>query len=837
MDGNMQTPNEEHIDPVCGMRVNPLTARHTFEYRSKAYFFCCEGCRTKFEAAPASFLSRPAGAPVQITLGKSLPVVTPTLAEDPVCHMKVDPARAAGKINYQDKTWHFCAESCRRKFSVDPERYLHPESVQAAPVPSGTRYICPMDPEVESDKPGPCPVCGMALEPASPTLDEQNPELDDMSRRLWICAGLTLPVLTLSMAEMIPGMPLAHLLGIELQLWVEFLFSAPVVLWGGWPFFQRGWNSFKTLHLNMFSLISIGTSAAFIYSLVVLIFPSLMPARLRGEMGNVQVYFEAAAVITTLVLLGQVLELKARHRTGNAIRALIGLSPSTARVVAIDGADVDIGIELVRPGMSVRVRPGEKVPVDGVVVDGSSSVDESMLTGEALPVAKQVGSWVTGGTVNSTGSFVMRAEKVGSDTMLARIVEMVTDAQRSRAPIQKLADTVSAWFVPIVLGISALTFALWMMLGPEPRLTHALVSAVAVLIIACPCALGLATPMSVTVGMGRGATSGVLIRNADALERLEKLNLLIVDKTGTLTEGKPAVRELILSGTASLTREEVLRLAASAERGSEHPLSAAIVRAANGMDLGSASEFRILAGMGISASVDSHTVLVGSAAFLELEGIKVGPSGGDTRAEFEGSTEVMIAVDGVHQAKLLISDPVKSNAAETVLQLQESGIELVMVTGDSKSAARAVADAVGIKRFHAGVLPAGKKEIVDQMKSEGFVVGMAGDGINDAPALAAADVGIAMGTGTDVAIETAAVTLVKGDLKGILRARTLSQATMRNIRQNLVFAFCYNLIGVPVAAGLLYPFGGIVLSPMLASAAMTFSSFSVITNALRLRKA
>jgi Cu+-exporting ATPase len=734
-----------------------------------------------------------------------LPILQSTKVRDPVCGMMVDPAQAAGSVAHQGHTYHFCSQGCAAKFRAEPEKYLHPEARPEAMTPAaeGVEYTCPMHPEVRRIGPGSCPKCGMALEPVSfnaATVDEVNPEYRDMLRRFWV----SVPPAAVLLALMFVGV---H------QRWIELVLASPVVLWAGWPIFERAWASLVNRSPNMFTLIGAGSGVAYVYSLIATVTPGIFPESLRQH-GAVALYFEPAAVIVTLVLLGQVLELRARSQTSSAIKALLGLTPKTARVIRPGGAEEDVAIEGVQVGDVLRVRPGERVPVDGVVIEGSSAVDESMITGEAVPVEKAAKDPVTGGTINGTGAFAMRAEHVGAETMLARIVQMVSKAQRSRAPIQRLADVVSAWFVPAVMAIAALTFAAWAIFGPEPRLAYALVNAVAVLIIACPCALGLATPMSIMVGTGRGATAGVLIRSAEALERLEKVDTLVVDKTGTLTEGKPKL--------VSATSDEALRMAASVEKLSEHPLAGAIVAAAEerGLVLGKARDFQSTTGQGVAAEVDGRRIFVGRS----------------NRPGEPGQTMVDISIDGQIAGTLGLADPVKLTARETIAQLHGDGLRIVMLTGDNPAVAEAVAGALGIDEVHARVLPEGKAEVIAQLQAQGRIVAMAGDGINDAPALARADVGIAMGSGTDVAMESAAITLVKGDLRGIVRARALSKATMRNIRQNLFFAFFYNAIGVPLAAGVLYPFLGVLLSPIVASAAMTFSSVSVIANALRLRK-
>jgi Cu+-exporting ATPase len=713
---------------------------------------------------------------------------------------------------------------------------LEPE-VPAAPA-ARTEWTCPMHPQIVRAGPGTCPICGMALEPRVVTAEEErNPELDDMTRRFWVGVALTVPLLLMAMSEMLPLGRLREWLSRPAANWVELVLATPVVLWGGWPFFQRGWLSVVNRSLNMFTLIAVGVGAAYSYSVVATVLPGLLPASFHGHAGRAPVYFEAAAAITTLVLLGQVLELRARSRTSGAIRALLGLAPRTARRLNADGSEADVPLDQVKPGDRLRVRPGEKVPVDGIVREGQSAVDESMITGEPIPVEKTPGSKVTGGTVNGTGSFVMEATRVGADTLLAHIVRLVSEAQRSRAPIQRLADRVSAWFVPAVLVVALGTFVAWATIGPEPRLAYALLNAVAVLIIACPCALGLATPMAVMVGTGRGATAGVLIRNAAALEQLEKVDVLLVDKTGTLTVGKPKL--LTVAAFDGSDGSELLRLAASLERGSEHPLAAAIVAAAveRRIELASAQGFESRTGRGVVGEVGGHKVALGNQKLLEELGIDAG--GLVDRAEAlrrDGQTVMLAAVDGRAAGLLGVADPIKDSTPEAVRMLKDEGIRLVMVTGDSRATAQAVAAGLGISEVEAEILPEQKVEVVKRLQLEGRVVAMAGDGVNDAPALAQADVGIAMGPGTDVAMESADVTLVKGDLRGIVRARRLSRGTMRNIRQNLFFAFVYNVLGVPVAAGVLYPAFGLLLSPIIASAAMTFSSVSVIANALRLRR-
>ena len=762
---------------------------------------------------------------------------TPDRVRDPVCGMMVDPHKTPHRHQHAGHTYYFCSAGCRSKFSDNPAKYLAgSEAKPPAPVPEGTIYTCPMHPQIRQAGPGACPICGMALEPELATATSgPNPELVDMSRRFWVGLVLSLPVLALEMGGHLTNLHM--LLGQTWSSWLQFLFATPVVLWGGWPFFVRGFQSVVTRNLNMFTLIAMGTGVAWLYSVVAILLPGLFPPAFRGPDGAVAVYFEAAAVITVLVLLGQVLELRARAQTSGAIRALLDLAPKTARRIRPDGSDEEVSLDAIAVGDRLRVRPGEKVPVDGEVVEGRSSLDESMVTGESMPVTKEVGAKVIAGTLNATGSFVMRAEKVGRDTMLARIVQMVAAAQRSRAPIQRLADQVAGWFVPAVIVVAIVAFAAWAAFGPEPRYAYGMVAAVSVLIIACPCALGLATPMSIMVGVGRGAENGVLIKNAEALERMEKVDTLVVDKTGTLTEGKPKVVAVVAA--AGIEESEALRLAASVEQASEHPLALAIVAAARerGLAIAAVSDFDSPTGKGAVGVVDGRRVSLGNARFLSEIGIDTAQMESEAeRLRQDGATAIFLAVDGKVAAVIAIADPVKETTPAALKSLAQEGVRVVMLTGDNRTTAQAVARRLGIEEVEAEVLPDRKSAIVEKLRREGRVVAMAGDGVNDAPALAAADVGIAMGTGTDVAIESAGVTLLKGDLTGIVRARRLSQATMRNIRQNLFFAFIYNAAGVPIAAGVLYPVLGILLSPIIAAAAMALSSVSVVGNALRLRR-
>jgi P-type Cu+ transporter len=874
-------------DPVCGMTVDPGTAKFTYSHRGQAYYFCCAHCLEKFKTDPEKYLEKPASAvsSTLVTLGgpaspkKSIGEAR-SQVKDPVCGMDVNPSAAKHKLVHAGETYYFCSAGCAEKFRAHPEKYAPPMPAKAipaeklitqpaddnrkyicpmcpevsktgpgacpkcgmalepdVPLTSKVEYTCPMHPEIVRPGPGSCPICGMALEPRTVTLNqEENPELRDMRRRFWFSLVLTLPLVGIDMLHMMPGMPVQHLMPGASLPWLELLLATPVVLWGGWPFFQRGWASLVNRSTNMFTLIAMGTGVAYAYSFVGTIFPQLFPPALRSMNGRPPVYFEAAAAITTLVLLGQVLELRARSQTSHAIRALLDLSPKTARLLKADGSEADVALDQVQRGDRLRVRPGEKLPVDGLVLEGSSSVDESMTTGESFPVEKGPGTRVIGATVNGNGALVMRAERVGSETLLAQIVRLVSQAQRSRAPIQRLADRVSGYFVPAVIAIAVITFIAWFLLGPEPRLAKALVNAVAVLIIACPCALGLATPMAIMVGTGRGARAGVLIKNAEALEVLEKVDTLVVDKTGTLTEGRPTLTTIVAVG--SVEEPTLVRLVASLERGSEHPLASALIRAAEEQKLtmSEARDFYYVPGKGVSGIIEGRPVLVGTERLLSDSGITTSEL--DTRAESlrnEGQTTIFVAIDGKLAGILGVADPVKAGAPEAIRELKSQGLNILMLTGDNRATAHAVARKLGIEEVEAEVLPERKSEVIASLQKKGRIVAMAGDGINDAPALAQAHVGIAMGTGTDVAMESGGVTLVKGDLAGMVRARNLSRAVMRNIRQNLFFAFVYNSLGVPVAAGVLYPFFGILLSPIIAAAAMSFSSVSVITNSLRLR--
>lgn len=847
------------IDPVCGMTVKMTPGAPQYEYQGKTYYFCCQGCLKRFQKDPEKYLAQKGPAA--------------RMAVDPVCGMSVDITPDALHYEYKGTSYYFCNPRCLERFRQDPKKYLdkkpehkaaekdervytcpmHPEVQKIGPgscpecgmalepmQPSGpqikTEWTCPMHPEIVRDEPGSCPICGMALEPRAIMLEEENPELVDMTRRFRVSAVLSIPLVLVAMRELVPGLHVETFISAKALKWAEFVLATPVVLWGGWPLLVRGWESILNRSLNMFTLIGIGVSVSYIYSVVSVLFPFLFPPSFRGMDGEVGTYFEAAAVITTLVLFGQVLELRARGRAGAAIRALLGLAPNTARRINQDGTENDIPLADVTHGDKLRIRPGEKIPVDGTVIEGASSVDESMVTSEPIPVAKAPGDKVIGATVNGTGSIVMRAERIGSETLLARIVQMVAEAQRSRAPIQRLVDVVAAYFVQGVLAIAVITFITWSLSGPEPRMAYAIINAVAVLIIACPCALGLATPMSIMVAAGKGATAGVLFKNAEAIEIMQKVDTLVIDKTGTLTVGKPKLTDVVpLNG---YDENSVLFYGASLELGSEHPLAAAIVGGAAEKDLMPAEteSFQSITGKGVTGKIEGRSAALGNKSLLDSLGIDAGD--GASKAEelrLQGRTVMYLAVDGRTAGLLGVSDPVKESTPEAVRQLHNEGIRLVMITGDSKTTANSVAEKLGIDDFKAEVLPDRKAEEVKRLQAEGRTVAMAGDGINDAPALAQAHVGIAMGTGTDVAMESAGVTLVKGDLMGIVRSIKLSRATMRNIRQNLFFAFVYNALGIPIAAGVLYPFIGLLLSPMIAAAAMSFSSVSVIANALRLR--
>ena len=804
--------SEQAIDPVCGMTVNKQTAAGSFEYEGQKYFFCSNHCLEKFRASPDRFVK---DAELQASDDSKQ---SPSAKPDYTCPMHPE--------LHVDQSG-----SC-------PKCGMALEQVAPPKAQTKIEYTCPMHPQIVRDKPGNCPICGMALEPRTVTLEEEaNPELVDMSRRFWVGVILTAPLVIIAMSDYLPGRPLERLISMQTKGWIELALATPVVLWGGWPFFVRAWQSVVNRSLNMFTLIGLGVAVAYAYSVIAKLFPRMFPESFR-EMGIVPVYFEAAAVITTLVLLGQVLELKARSRTGAAIKALLGLAPKTARRLREDGTEEDVPLDDVHLGDRLRVRPGEKIPVDGFVVEGGSSIDESMVTGESIPVEKHEGDKVIGATVNGTGSFVMQAERVGAETLLSQIVQMVAEAQRSRAPIQKLADLVAGYFVPIVIGVAIVTFIIWATLGPEPRLAHALVNAVAVLIIACPCALGLATPMSIMVAMGKGATAGVLFKNAEAIEVMRRVNTLVVDKTGTLTEGKPKL--VSVTSAEGWEEQKLLRLAASLERASEHPLAAAIVSGAEerGIELSKVESFDSLTGKGVRGKVDGQSVALGNRALVDELQIQAGDLVNKAEAlRADGQTVMFIAVEGRIAGLIGVADPIKSTTPEAIRSLHAEGIRLVMMTGDSRTTAEAVAKKLNMDEVVAEVLPNQKAETVKRFQTEARIVAMAGDGINDAPALAQAEVGIAMGTGTDVAMKSAGVTLVKGDLRGILRARRLSNATMRNIKQNLFWAFVYNAVGVPIAAGILYPFFGILLSPIIAAAAMSFSSVSVVGNALRLRTA
>jgi Cu+-exporting ATPase len=894
------------LDPVCGMTVDPAHARGRAQHQGETYYFCSPGCMHKFVSDPGKYLSAsytPGGMSTEAVVQIG---ATCKIERDPVCGMSVDPAKAASSVEHDRKLYHFCCKGCAEKFKADPQKYLsptykpggvgastvvtigeatgiarQPQTQSAAPVTkpapaaANTIWVCPMCPEVRESKPVPCPKCGMALEPETPiatatrtewtcpmhpeivrpqpgfcpicgmaleprtvtAAEEDNPELRDMTRRFWGSVILGVPLVALAMLRM--G-PLMQVVSARAGTWIEFALATPVVLWAGWPFFQRGWASVKHRSPNMFTLVALGVGVAYIYSAVATLLPQIFPDTMRTHGGQPEVHFDSAAAIIALVLFGQVLELRARSRTGSAIRALLDLSPKLARIMRDDGSEYDVPLDQVKVGDKLRVRPGEKIPTDGTVIDGLSAVDESMITGEPMPVEKRMGDKVIGATVNGMGWLLMRAERVGSDTMLAQIVQMVSNAQRSRAPIQRLADRVAAYFVPTVLTISVVTFFIWLLRGPQPRLANAVVNAVAVLIIACPCALGLATPMAIMVGTGRAARAGILIKNAEALETFDKVTTIALDKTGTLTQGKPELQEVVAFGGE--TDESIVKLVASLERGSEHPLGAAVVDAAlaNGIQLIPPDGFRSLTGKGIIGTVGGHEVGVGNDRLLEELGILELDAAIRNKADAlrrDGQTVVYAVIDGVPSGLLGIADPIKLEASEAVRDLQRAGLRIVMLTGDNQTTAQAVARKLGIRDFEAGVLPDHKADVIKKLQQQGSTVAMAGDGINDAPALAQANVGIAMATGTDVAMESAGITLLKGDLRALVRARRLSHAVMRNIKQNLFFAFVYNSVGVPIAAGILYPKFGLLLSPIIAAAAMSFSSVSVISNALRLRRA
>ena len=801
-------------DPVCGMTVDPAAGKPTAEHGGHLFHFCSERCRSKFAAEPEKYLT----------------------AIDPVCGMSVDRATAKHFARHEGQGFYFCSAGCKAKFEAEPMKYLG-DRPAPRPMPQGTQYTCPMHPEVIRDKPGSCPKCGMALEPMGvPTGDEgPNPELVDFTRRFWVSAVLSVPLLVVAMGPML-GLSFANLINERALVWVELALASPVVLWAALPFFHRGWESILNRSPNMWTLISLGVGAAYLYSVVATLFPDIFPHQFRDHGGTVPVYFEASAVIVALVFLGQVLELRAREKTGSAIRALLDLAPKTARLIGEGGSESDVPLDTVKAGDRLRIRPGDAVPVDGSVLEGRSSIDESMITGEPLPVEKTQGDALTGGTLNKNGSLVMRAEKIGAETTLARIVELVAKAQRSRAPIQGLADRVSFYFVPAVVLVALAAFVAWAMFGPEPSLIFAIVSAVSVLIIACPCALGLATPMSIMTATGRGAHAGVLIKEAAALERFASVDTLIVDKTGTLTEGRPRLTDVV--AVDGMAENDLLALVASLEKGSEHPLAEAIVEGARerGAVIADAGDFEATTGKGVSGKVSGKSVALGNAAMMADLGIDTAPLVERTEAfQAEGKTAMFIAVDKKLAGIVAVADPIKATTVEAIKALHDRGLRIIMATGDNERTAKAIARRLGIDEVRAGLLPEQKAALVEELRARGAGVAMAGDGVNDAPALAAADVGIAMGTGADVAVESAGITLVKGDLNGIVRARTLAQATIGNIRQNLFFAFLYNVLGVPVAAGVLYPLTGTLLSPMLAAAAMSLSSVSVIANALRLR--
>ena len=804
----VETTKSLATDPVCGMTVDPAKAP-SVEHQGTKFYFCCQGCVTKFQADPAKYLQPKQAAPLIQLSAKEDPKADYTCPMHPEMH-KAGPGGCPK-----------CGMALERATIEAPA--------------SRTEYTCPMHPEIVRDAPGSCPICGMALEPRTVSADDENPELVSMTRRFWVGAALTLPLLAVMVSDIMPGHPIQHLLPGALLGWIEFALATPVVLWAGWPFFVRGWESILHRSPNMFTLIAIGTGSAYLYSVAAVVAPGLFPAAFRDMSGNLGLYFEAAAVITVLVLLGQVLELKARSQTSGAIKALLGLAPKTARRIAADGTENDVDLGAIQVGDKLRVRPGEKIPTDGVVTEGRSSVDESMVSGEPIPVEKTVDAKVVGGTINGTGSFVMKAERVGADTLLAQIVKMVSEAQRSRAPIQRLADKVASYFVPAVLASSVITFVVWAFFGPPPAYAHALINAVAVLIIACPCALGLATPMAIMVGTGRGAAEGILIRNAEALETFEKVNTLVVDKTGTLTEGKPRLTSVIAAD--GFRETQLLQMVASLEKASEHPLATAILVATKekAIELVAVTDFQSITGKGVTGQLQSNRVGIGNAALMADLGARSDVLNDKAGAlQKEGQTVMFVASDGKFAGLIAVADPIKKTTLDAIQQLKKEGIRVLMVTGDNHTTAAAVAAKLGID-FEADVLPEKKAEVVKKLQAEGAIVAMAGDGVNDAPALAQANVGIAMGTGTDVAMKTGGITLVKGDLRGIVKARRLSQRTMSNIRENLFFAFFYNALGVPLAAGVLFPFFGLLLNPMIAAAAMSFSSVSVITNALRLR--
>ncbi len=829
--------SDKFIDPICGMTVDPATAAGSFNHEGKTYYFCSAGCMQKFIAQTQG---APASGFVGIGREKKEPVSHGEMAAtpggefvDPVCGMSVAPEAAAGTYDFEGRAYFFCSTGCLNKFKQNPASFLAKEKIEKiAAASEGVEYTCPMHPEIVQIGPGSCPKCGMALEPKVMTLDDApDPEYIDMKRRFWISTVLTLPVFALAMGEMLPNYH--EYVSPKIALWIQFVLATPVILWGGFPFFQRALASVRNVSPNMFTLIAIGTGAAYLFSLFALFLPDLFPASMRNvHTGLISAYFEAAAVITTLVLLGQVLELRARSQTSSAIRELLGLAPETAIVVYEDGTESEIALKDVQIGASLRVKANEKIPTDGSILEGETSVDESMVTGESIPVEKTAGDKVIGGTINGRRGFVMKAEKVGSDTLLAQIVRMVGEAQRSRAPIQRLVDVVSAYFVPAVIVVAVVAFTVWLILG---SFAYAMVAAVSVLIIACPCALGLATPMSIMVGTGHGARHGVLVKKAEALEILEKVNSIVVDKTGTLTEGKPRLQEVI--ALSDLPKNEILRLAASLEKSSEHPLAEAIIKGAEEqkIELAKVENFESVTGKGLVGSIDGKKILLGNTKLMTENGIDFPVDGKADKLRAEGQTVMLVAVDGNAAGLVGVADTVKESAKDAIDELHKQKIEVVMMTGDNSITAAAVAKKLGIDKVFADVLPEQKAEKIKELQAEGKIVAMAGDGVNDAPALAQAQVGIAMGTGTDVAMESADITLLKGDLRGILRAKKLSEATMKNIRQNLFFAFIYNLIGVPIAAGVLFPIFGLLLSPMIASAAMTFSSVSVIVNALRLR--